>query len=109
MIKLLSDWKMATDENGKAFQMLILFMSKDNEDPFNVAIHMNECMGDADLMMTTIITGVTELINACFPELKDPLYRMKKELKELESRVAFVKRNIHEIETARAEPEFDEV
>lgn len=101
MLEIKSTWKNAEDDYGNPFQMLVLFMSIDNKVPFNFAFKASELKPENTLEM--LIAAITELTHACYPELNDPLYRMKKELKELESRVDFVKRNIHEMEQAREE------
>lgn len=99
MIEIRSFWNTARDEHGEVIEMLVIFMSIDNKTPVNCALNMSEL--DPEGVQDMLIMGMEQLTNACYPELNDTLYHMKKELKELEGRVEFVKRNVRDMERAR--------
>lgn len=111
MIEIKSDWRSAFDDDGNPFEMLILFMSIDKKTPVNCALNVSGLDPEGLLGMLTL--AIEQLTHACYPQLTDTLYLMKKELKELEGRVEFVKKNVRDMERARSkhepEPDFEEV
>lgn len=84
MIQIKSNWMIMSDGEGNNFPIFSLIIQRDNGEPFNCAMEASNCFKDGESALICLTSMITELIHACYPQMKDPLYRMNKELKALE-------------------------
>jgi|GEM_PF-5716752 hypothetical protein len=101
MLELKSEWRGCHDNMGNYFPAFILFLNRDGKS-YNCSMMVNDT-NDGDSVLLTINSMIQNLIEAAFPEMRDPLNRLKKELEELEYKAKGIKTHIEILEKARAE------
>lgn len=101
MLEIKSQWVNWTDEQGNCHPSLHLFLTR-NQESFNCAMVMNK-IDDGDDVLLCLESMITELVAHAYPEMRDPLYKLKKQLQELETKTKGIKMHIEEMEKVRAE------
>ncbi len=98
MIEIRSEYQGET-ENKRGF--FAIYMAR-NGKWLNTAI-VPESLDDPENAVESIKSMIGVLLNESFSELKDPLYKMKKELMGISERKKFLVERIKEMEAARKE------
>jgi len=98
MLEIKSGWSTKVDKQGNHIPVLTLFMVRNNQ-PYNCALAISkEMIEDGDVLIEKLNTMIIELVNRCYPERCDPVWKAKKRLKEINKEKEWLNKMIKELE-----------
>lgn len=85
MLEIKSKWDIIVDPELGISNLLTIFFTRDGK-TFNLCMNADEFHLDGEATELTISTMLKVLIDESYPEMRNPIYKMKKELANIEKR-----------------------